>query len=50
MKFSKKILAVLALLPGFVFANEGGFPLDRAPERNDIVLCKTAPSCSSTTA
>ncbi|MCS0590687.1 cytochrome c1 [Massilia norwichensis] len=36
MNFSKKILAVLALLPGFVFANEGTFPLDRAPERNDI--------------
>ena len=36
MKFSKKLLAVLALLPGFAFANEGGFPLDRAPERTDI--------------
>jgi len=36
MLFSKKLLAVLALLPGFVFANEGGFPLDRAPERTDI--------------
>jgi ubiquinol-cytochrome c reductase cytochrome c1 subunit len=36
MNFSKKILAVLALLPGLVFANEGGFPLDRAPERTDI--------------
>src|SRR6476661_6101060 len=36
MKFSKKILAVLALLPGFVFANEGTFPLDRAPERTDV--------------
>jgi ubiquinol-cytochrome c reductase cytochrome c1 subunit len=36
MNFSKKILAVLALLPGFVFANEGTFPLDRAPERTDI--------------
>jgi ubiquinol-cytochrome c reductase cytochrome c1 subunit len=36
MKFSKKLLAVLALLPGFVFANEGGFPLDRAPERTSL--------------
>jgi ubiquinol-cytochrome c reductase cytochrome c1 subunit len=36
MNFSKKCLAVLALLPGLVFANEGSFPLDRAPERNDI--------------
>jgi ubiquinol-cytochrome c reductase cytochrome c1 subunit len=36
MNFSKKILAVLALLPGLVFANEGGFALDRAPERTDI--------------
>jgi ubiquinol-cytochrome c reductase cytochrome c1 subunit len=35
MLFSKKLLAVLALLPGFAFANEGGFPLDRAPERTD---------------
>ncbi|NIA53268.1 cytochrome c1 [Massilia sp. TW-1] len=36
MLFSKKLLAVLALLPGFAFANEGGFALDRAPERTDI--------------
>jgi ubiquinol-cytochrome c reductase cytochrome c1 subunit len=36
MIFAKKMLAVLALLPGFVFASEEGFPLDRAPERTDI--------------
>ena len=36
MIFSKKLIAVLALLPGFVFANEGGFPLDRAPERTSL--------------
>lgn len=36
MMFAKKMLAVLALLPGFVFAGEEGFPLDRAPERTDI--------------
>src|SRR5689334_4393909 len=36
MMFSKKLLAVLALLPGFAFANEGSFALDRAPERTDI--------------
>jgi hypothetical protein len=33
MNFAKKLLAVLALLPGLAFANEGGFPLDRAPDR-----------------
>jgi ubiquinol-cytochrome c reductase cytochrome c1 subunit len=36
MIFSKKLLAILALLPGFVFANEGTVQLDRAPERSDI--------------
>jgi len=36
MMFAKKLLAVLALLPGFVFASEEGFPLDRAPERTDM--------------
>lgn len=36
MNFSKKLLAVLALLPGFVFANEGTVPLDRAPARGDL--------------
>jgi ubiquinol-cytochrome c reductase cytochrome c1 subunit len=36
MTLTKKLIAVLALLPGFVFANEGSFPLDRAPERTDI--------------
>ncbi|WP_296945512.1 cytochrome c1 [uncultured Massilia sp.] len=36
MNFSKKLLAVLALLPGLVFASEGGVALDRAPERSDI--------------
>ncbi len=36
MTLTKKLIAVLALLPGFVFANEGGFPLERAPERSDI--------------
>lgn len=36
MTLTKKLIALLALLPGFVFANEAGFPLDRAPERSDI--------------
>ncbi|TQK05186.1 cytochrome c1 [Herbaspirillum sp. SJZ107] len=36
MNLTKKLLAVLALVPGFVFANEAGFALDRAPERTDI--------------
>jgi ubiquinol-cytochrome c reductase cytochrome c1 subunit len=36
MNFSKKLIAVLALLPGLAFANEGGYPLDKAPERNSM--------------
>jgi len=36
MNFTKKMIAVLALVPGLVFAAEGGFPLDRAPERHDM--------------
>ena len=36
MIFAKKLIAVRALLPGFVFANEAGFPLDRAPERSSL--------------
>lgn len=34
--FAKKLIAVLALVPGLVFAAEGGFPLERAPERNNM--------------
>jgi len=36
MIFAKKLIAVLALVPGFVFANEGGIALDRAPERTSL--------------
>lgn len=36
MNFTKKLIAVLALLPGLAFANEGSFPLDHAPERSDM--------------
>lgn len=37
MTFSKKLIAILALVvPGMVFASEGGVPLDRAPERNSV--------------
>jgi ubiquinol-cytochrome c reductase cytochrome c1 subunit len=36
MNFPKKLIAVLALLPGLAFANEGGFPLDKAPERSSL--------------
>ena len=36
MNFPKKLIAVLALLPGLAFANEGGFPLDKAPERASL--------------
>lgn len=34
--FAKKLIAVLALVPGLACAAEGGYPLDRAPERNDL--------------
>jgi ubiquinol-cytochrome c reductase cytochrome c1 subunit len=36
MKLHKKLIAVLALLPGLAFANEAGFPLDKAPERTSL--------------
>jgi len=36
MKFAKKLIAVLALLPGLAFAAEGNFPLERAPDRHDL--------------
>lgn len=36
MKLAKKIIAVLALVPGLAFAAEGGFPLERAPDRHDM--------------
>lgn len=36
MMFAKKMLAILALLPGLAFASEEGFQLDRAPERTDV--------------
>lgn len=34
MKLVKKLLAVLALVPVLAMASEGGFPLDRAPDRS----------------
>ncbi len=34
MKLLRKLLAALALLPVLALANEGGFPLDRAPDRS----------------
>ncbi len=34
MKLLKKLLATLALVPTLVLASEGGFPLDRAPDRS----------------
>lgn len=34
MIFSKKLLALLALVPALAFANEGGFPLEKAPDRS----------------
>lgn len=36
MKFAKKLIAVLALLPGLAFAAESGFALETAPERTDL--------------
>jgi ubiquinol-cytochrome c reductase cytochrome c1 subunit len=33
MNFPKKLIAILALLPGLAFANSGGHPLDKAPAR-----------------
>jgi ubiquinol-cytochrome c reductase cytochrome c1 subunit len=36
MNFPKKLIAVLALLPGLAFASEGGYPLDKAPERASL--------------
>ena len=37
MKFPKQLIAILALLPGLAFANEGGHPLDPAPARTSLV-------------
>ena len=36
MNIAKKMIAVLALVPGLAFAAEGGFPLERAPDRHDL--------------
>ena len=37
MKLLKKLLAALALVPAMTLASEGGFPLDRGPDRsNDL--------------
>lgn len=35
MKMMRKLIAALALVPALVFANEGGFPLDHAPDRTN---------------
>jgi ubiquinol-cytochrome c reductase cytochrome c1 subunit len=35
MKYAKRILATLALLPALALANEGGIPLDKAPDRSN---------------
>jgi ubiquinol-cytochrome c reductase cytochrome c1 subunit len=34
MKLLKKLIAALVLLPALAMANEGGFPLDHAPDRS----------------
>jgi ubiquinol-cytochrome c reductase cytochrome c1 subunit len=36
MNFPKKLIALLALLPALAFANSGGHPLDKAPERSSL--------------
>ena len=33
MKIAKKLLAILAFVPALALASEGGFPLDKAPDR-----------------
>lgn len=35
MKFPKRLLAMLALLPGLAFANEASIPYDKAPDRSN---------------
>ncbi|MRW91021.1 cytochrome c1 [Duganella sp. FT80W] len=35
MNFPKRLLAILTLLPGLAFANEGGVALDKAPDRSN---------------
>jgi len=35
MNLPKKLLAILVLLPGLAFANEGGVALDKAPDRSN---------------
>jgi ubiquinol-cytochrome c reductase cytochrome c1 subunit len=35
MNFPKRLLAILALLPGLALANEGGVALDKAPDRSN---------------
>src|SRR5690349_1165772 len=38
MKLLKKLIAAMVLLPAFAMANEGGYPLDQAPDRTkDLV-------------
>ena len=36
MNFHKKLIAILALLPGLALAASGGHPLDKAPERASL--------------
>lgn len=36
MNFPKQLIAILALLPGLAWANSGGHPLDKAPERTSM--------------
>ncbi|CAN5774563.1 cytochrome c1 [soil metagenome] len=36
MKLLKKMIVAVALVPMFAWANSGGFPLDRAPERTEL--------------
>ena len=36
MNFPKTLIAILALLPALACASEGGFPLDKAPERGSV--------------
>jgi ubiquinol-cytochrome c reductase cytochrome c1 subunit len=38
MNLLKKLIAAIALVPVFALANEGGFPLDHAPDRSNEVV------------
>jgi len=51
MKLLKQVLATMLLVPLLAVASEGGYPLDRAPDRgNDLSALQIARVCSLTIA